>query len=157
MTTLSFDQGTLLLEGFDRPERPDLEDRMKPSGFIWDERIGSWRAEGFRYRDAVLWLRRQKIPFTDRARQYEPCRLCLKPITALQLFDYQEQAVLAWRRSDQRGVVVLPTGAGKTVVALEAIRVAERPTLIVAPTLDLLNQWYNRLTHTFDIKIGLVG
>jgi superfamily II DNA or RNA helicase len=63
----------------------------------------------------------------------------------------------AWQRMDQRGIVVLPTGAGKTVVALKAIRAVERPTLIVVPTLDLLNQWYNRLTDTFGIEIGIVG
>src|SRR5262249_43669752 len=148
MATLSFDQGTLLLNGLDK---------MSPPGFIWDKRVGGWRSEGFRYREAVLWLRRQKIPFADRARQYDPNKLCLKPITALRLFDYQSQAVLAWQRSDQRGIVVLPTGAGKTVVALEAIRAAERPTLVVAPTIDLLNQWHDRLTGAFDIKIGLVG
>ncbi len=147
MAILSFDQGTPLLEGFDR---------MSPPGFIWDERVGRWRSEGFRYRDAVLWLRRQKIPFTDKARLYDPGKLCLKSIADLRLFDYQRQAVLAWQRSDQRGVVVLPTGAGKTVVALEAIRVAERPALIVAPTLDLLNQWRDRLAGAFNIKIGLV-
>lgn len=154
MATLNFDQGTLLLKEFDQPSQ---EDRMRPPGFIWDERVGGWRSEGFRYRDIVLWLRLRKIHFTDRARQYDPKKFCLKPISALQLFDYQQQAVMAWQRLDQRGIVVLPTGAGKTVVALEAIRVAERPTLIVAPTLDLLNQWHDRLTRAFDIKIGLVG
>ncbi|HKQ74256.1 MAG TPA: DEAD/DEAH box helicase family protein [Blastocatellia bacterium] len=154
MATLSFDQGTLLLEALDQSGH---EGRMMPPGFIWDERVGGWRSEGFRYRDIVLWLRRRKIQFTDRARRYDPKKLCLKPIAALQLFNYQLQAVLAWQRSDQRGVVVLPTGAGKTVVALEAIYVAQRPTLIVAPTLDLLNQWHDRLTDAFDIKIGIVG
>jgi len=151
MVTLSFDQGTLLLSGLD----PRVG--VVPPGFIRDERVGSWRCEGIGYRDTVLWLRRQKITFTDQARQYDPKGLCLRPVTQLQLFDYQEQAVRAWRRSDQRGVVVLPTGAGKTVVALEAISVAARPALIVVPTLDLLNQWYSRLTDTFGIEIGLVG
>jgi superfamily II DNA or RNA helicase len=154
MTILSFDQGTLLLEGLDQRYQ---EDRINPPGFIWDKRVDGWRSEGCRYRDTVLWLRMRKIPFTDRARQYDPKKLHLKPITALQLFDYQQQAVLAWQRLDKRGIVVLPTGAGKTVVALEAIRAAERPTLVVAPTLDLLNQWHNRLTGAFDIKIGIIG
>lgn len=151
MTTLTFDQGTLLLNGdFQTP----------PPGFVRDERVGGWRTEGFRYRETVLWLRQQKVPFTDRARQYDPKTLSLdlgQPVAALRLFDYQQQAVHAWQRLDQRGSVVLPTGAGKTVVALDAMRVAARPTLIVVPTLDLLNQWYRRLTETFDIKIGLVG
>ncbi len=150
MTTLSFDQGTLLLNGLDRA------DRVRPPGFIRDERVGGWRSEGFRYRDTVLWLRRQNIPFADRARLYDPVGLNLRLVEAPQLFDYQEQAVSAWRRLDQRGVVVLPTGAGKTVVALKAISMAARPALIVAPTLDLLNQWYGRLTDAFGVRIGQV-
>jgi superfamily II DNA or RNA helicase len=149
--TLSFDQGTLLLNNLDR------EAQARPPGFTWDDRVGAWRSEGFRYRDTVLWLRHQKIQFTDLARQYDPAGLCLRPILDVQLFDYQKQAVAAWQRIDQRSIVVLPTGAGKTVVALEAIRMAARPTLVVVPTLDLLSQWYNRLTGAFDIEIGLIG
>ncbi|MGH9841383.1 MAG: DEAD/DEAH box helicase [Blastocatellia bacterium] len=151
MITLSFDQGTLVLNGLDR------QAETQPPGFRWDERIGGWRAEASRYREAVLWLRRQRIPFTDRARQYDPGQLRLEPIKQFQLFDYQEQAVQAWQRMEQRGVVVLPTGAGKTVVAIKAITVAARPSLIIVPTLNLLSQWYNRLTEAFDIPIGIVG
>jgi superfamily II DNA or RNA helicase len=150
MTTLSFDQGTLLLDGLDQA-------LQTPPGFIRDERVNAWRAEAYRYRDAVLWLRRQKISFVDRARQYDPQGLRLQPRTEIQLYDYQQRAVAAWRQEDQRGIVVLPTGAGKTVVALEAIRATSRPTLIVAPTLDLLSQWHKRLTEAFDIEVGLIG
>ncbi len=150
MITLSFDQGTLLLDGLDQA-------LQTPPGFICDERVNAWRAEAYRYRDAVLWLRRQKVPFADRARQYDPQGLHLRPRTEIQLYDYQQQAVAAWRQADQRGIVVLPTGAGKTVVAIEAIKATSRPTLIVAPTLDLLSQWHKRLTEAFDIEVGLIG
>lgn len=150
MTTLSFDQGTLVLDGFDQAF-------LTPPGFVRDERVGAWRAEAYRYRDVVLWLRGQKIPFDDRARHYDPQGLHLQPRTEIRLYDYQRQAVAAWRQADQRGMVVLPTGAGKTVVALEAIKGVSRPTLVVAPTLDLLNQWHKRLTEAFDIEVGLVG
>lgn len=150
MTTLSFDQGTLLLDGLDQAVQP-------PPNFIRDERVNAWRAEAYRYRDAVLWLRRRKIPFADRARQYDPRELHLQSQTEFQLYDYQQQAVAAWRQADQRGIVVLPTGAGKTVVALETIKEVSRPTLVVAPTLDLLNQWHKRLTEAFGIEVGFIG
>lgn len=151
MTTLSFDQGTIVLYGLNEAVQ------MKPSGFIRDERVGGWRSEAFRYRETVLWLRKQNISFTDQARQYDPKGLSLQSITTLALFDYQEQAIAAWRNLDQRGIVVLPTGSGKTVVALKAISLVNRPALIVVPTLDLLNQWYKRLIETFKIEIGLIG
>jgi superfamily II DNA or RNA helicase len=53
-----------------------------------------------------------------------------------------------------RGVVVLPTGAGKTFVAELAIHLAQRSALVVAPTLDLMNQWYDVLFTAFGEKVG---
>src|SRR5262245_3829152 len=103
MTILSFDQGTLLLDGLDQPVGQTVH--MTPPGFILDARVGAWRSEAYRYRDAVLWLRGRKIPFADRARHYDPLKLHLQPRTEIQLYDYQEQAVAAWRRMDQRGIV----------------------------------------------------
>ena len=54
-------------------------------------------------------------------------------------------------------MVVLPTGAGKSHVALLAIDQTRRSTLVVAPTLDLVRQWFDLLGATFGMPIGLVG
>src|SRR5712691_10013120 len=51
------------------------------------------------------------------------------------------RALAAWRANQGRGVVVLPTGAGKTWVACLAIDDRRRSTLVIAPTLDLVRQW----------------
>ena len=56
-----------------------------------------------------------------------------------------------------RGVVVLPTGTGKTHLASMAIEKVGRPTLIVTPTIDLMNQWYDELSLSFGVEIGLLG
>jgi superfamily II DNA or RNA helicase len=157
MITLSFDQGTIVLHELQKSTILNDPSQLTPPGFVWDPRIEGWRSEGYRYRDAILWLRRRNIPFIDQARQYDPRGLALKLVKPLNLFDYQEQALAAWQRSAQLGTVVLPTGSGKTVVALKAINVTQRPALIVVPTLDLLNQWYNRLTDAFGVEIGVIG
>ena len=52
---------------------------------------------------------------------------------------------------------MLPTGAGKTLVAQLAIDDRRRSTLVVAPTLDLVRQWYDVLRATFGEPVGLVG
>src|SRR5262249_50034264 len=70
---------------------------------------------------------------------------------------YQAEALEAWRRGGGRGVVVLPTGAGKTQVAMMAIEDRRRSTLVVAPTLDLVRQWYDVLRATFGVAVGVVG
>ncbi len=69
----------------------------------------------------------------------------------------QAEAPAAWLAADRRGVVVLPTGAGKTQVALMAIERVQRATLVVVPTLDLVRQWYDLLRSCFGEPIGLLG
>ena len=32
-----------------------------------------------------------------------------------------------------------------------------RSTLVVAPTIDLMNQWYDLLTNAFDTEVGIMG
>src|SRR5262249_4226180 len=42
-------------------------------------------------------------------------------------------------------------------VAQMAIEMTGRSTLVVVPTLDLMNQWYDLLISSFRAEIGLIG
>ncbi len=75
----------------------------------------------------------------------------------LQPRPYQAEALGAWWDADCRGVVVLPTGAGKTLVALMAIAASNTHTLICVPTLDLLGQWRASLLGNTNLDEGDVG
>ncbi|MEZ3115121.1 DEAD/DEAH box helicase family protein [Halobaculum sp. MBLA0147] len=70
---------------------------------------------------------------------------------------YQSAALDAWTDADRRGVVELPTGSGKTVIGLAAIAAADTPTLVVVPTVDLLQQWRRELETAFDVPVGQFG
>jgi superfamily II DNA or RNA helicase len=70
---------------------------------------------------------------------------------------YQTEALEAWRAHQGRGVVVLPTGAGKTWLACLAIEDRRRSALVLAPTLDLVRQWYDVLRTTFGTAVGVIG
>jgi superfamily II DNA or RNA helicase len=98
---------------------------------------------------------REQIPHRDEARGYqvlaEGARVRREPRP------YQTEALAAWRAHAGRGVVVLPTGAGKTQVACMAIDDKRRSTLVVAPTLDLVRQWYDLLRSSFAEPVGVVG
>src|SRR5690348_17322032 len=81
--------------------------------------------------------------------------------TAIQLRltprSYQREAVDAWLREGARGVVVLPTGAGKTVVAYDAIACLGVRTLVVVPTIELLRQWRSGVTERLQLPTKAVG
>src|SRR5688572_6408796 len=65
---------------------------------------------------------------------------------------YQRDAVDRWRASGARGTVVLPTGAGKTLVALLAIHELQTGACIVAPTRALVAQWFTQLADAFGAE-----
>jgi superfamily II DNA or RNA helicase len=145
---LHFDAGTLLLEGADR--RFDA-----PPPFEWDERVKRWRAQAIAYRQIVTELIRRKIPHEDHARKY--IEFQFKAELTAEPRPYQQEAIAAWKNGGRRGVIILPTGAGKTFVAQIAIEMVGRSTLVVVPTIDLMNQWYDLLLSSFNAEIGLIG
>jgi superfamily II DNA or RNA helicase len=143
-----FEAGTLLLDGA-------AADAAIPSAFVWDRRVARWRAPALAYREAITELHRQQVPFLDRARAYDEFNFELK--SSVEPRPYQREAIAAWKRAGRRGVIVLPTGAGKSLVAQLAIADVCRSTLIVVPTIDLMNQWYDILSSSFAAEIGLLG
>ncbi|PYS96442.1 MAG: helicase, partial [Acidobacteria bacterium] len=140
---LRFDSGTLLLDG------AGAEARV-PSAFRWDARVMRWRAPAWAYRQVVRELVHEKTPYEDHARAYHqfdfPTKFLVEPRP------YQQQAIEEWKRAGSCGVVVLPTGAGKSLVAQMAIEQVKRSTLVVVPTIDLMNQWYDLLMSCFQAE-----
>jgi superfamily II DNA or RNA helicase len=70
---------------------------------------------------------------------------------------YQEAALARWEAAGGRGVVALPTGAGKTLVALAAIARMGVSTLCLVPTRLLLDQWARALAACVSEPIGRLG
>ena len=146
---LSFSAGTLDVRGLGK-DSPNV-----PSALCWDARVKRYRAPALNYASVVLDLVSTGTPFDDRARQYTELGRELR--VKRQPRPFQKEAVEAWQRASGRGVVVLPTGAGKSHVALLAIELQQRSTLVVAPTLDLVRQWYDLLRTSFGGEVGLIG
>src|SRR5262245_28533479 len=146
---LSFDAGTLLVAG-----APPARLLALP-GVRHDPRTDSYRAEAIHYRSVVEHLRAHKTTYADEARRWQPVEWLLQ--LDREPFPHQAEAVETWWRERGRGVVVLPTGTGKTFVAVLAIARAARPALVITPTIDLLNQWYDELADAFRAPIGLMG
>src|SRR5947209_12532829 len=143
---LTYDGGTVVVAGAP-PER-----LLALPSVRFDPRTNCHRAEAHFYRSIVEHIRKHKIGYADDARQWQATPWTVhsdrKP------FPHQAEAVETWWHARGRGVVVLPTGTGKTFVAVLAIAKSARPALLVTPTIDLLNQWYGELSEPFRVPIG---
>ncbi len=146
---LAFDAGTLIVEGAREDEELGLP------GVRYDFRTRQHRAQAMFYRTIVEQLRAKKREYRDDARAYERADWRLR--VAKEAFPHQVEGLKAWWDSGGRGVVVLPTGTGKTHLANMAIERAGRPTLVITPTIDLMNQWYDELVLSFGVEVGLLG
>jgi superfamily II DNA or RNA helicase len=100
-------------------------------------------------------LLRQQVPFTvafaSRPELSRAMTLAMEPRP------YQLEALGAWLAQGSSGVVVLPTGAGKTFVAAMAIQETGLWTLAVVPTIDLLQQWRAALTAALSLQAEEIG
>jgi len=143
MVRLWFEKGTLLLKG----------EVGSPYG-KWDPRSGCYRIKACHYRDVLDFFRESNIHIEDAA-------LGLPALEQLEgsieLRAYQDKALEQWEGAGRRGVLVLPTAAGKTFIALKAIDLLKVQTLIVVPTLDLLDQWKKRVWECLGVEAGVVG
>ncbi|MGY3805276.1 DEAD/DEAH box helicase [Pigmentibacter ruber] len=149
MIHISFDKGTILISNISQTQANNYP-------FLkWDKRVSSFRAMAYHYRNLILSLRKDQIEYLDVAKDFLPQNFSLQ--IKIEPRPYQIQALEAWINQQSNGVVVLPTGAGKTVLAILAIAKIQRPTLVHVPTIDLMSQWYEVLLKFFGNKIGLLG
>jgi superfamily II DNA or RNA helicase len=143
MIRLKYDRGTILLEG-----------EVGTPYARWDPRVDAFRAMALYYPDILEYLDRSHLPIHDEVVDSMPT----PPLASdVELRPYQQEALEAWLDAGCRGVIELPTGAGKTYIALKAVERLNVSTLVVVPTLDLVDQWRRQLEAFFHVEAGVVG
>lgn len=146
---LQFDRGTILLN--DVPQGLDLTDAP---GLLWDARVQALRAPAFMHPMLTRWLLERGVKFTDTALvDHGPTEGWADP----GLREYQASALWAWELAGRRGVIVLPTGSGKTRVALAAMASTRLPALCLVPTRVLLEQWRHEIATMYPHQVGCYG
>ncbi|WP_309484936.1 DEAD/DEAH box helicase [Halorhabdus salina] len=145
--TLTYEDGTVRIEG-------DLPERIASLSYVErDERSKTWRTPAYRYDALGRALSESSVTVDDHALDAPTIDVS----STYRLRDYQRKSLEAWQAAGERGVLELPTGSGKTVIGIAAIEALGRTTLIVVPTIDLLEQWRRELQTEFDVPIGQLG
>ena len=148
MCEIRFRTGTLLVKRCEA-----IGDEV--SYLVWDARVGCHRAKASDYAKLIMEHVRRGLKYNDQARAY--LQISDGLIASRTPRDYQRAALNAWMQNRSQGVIVLPTGAGKTQVALMAMDSVRRSCLVVVPTLDLVRQWRRRISEDFGCEVGQVG
>ncbi len=108
--------------------------------------------------DVVAKLRDLGLLIKDPRGLLEPKLLVVKPeLKNITLRDYQEEAFKAWLSNKGRGIIALPTGAGKSIVALAAITHIAVRTLIVVYTKEQALQWRDFLLKYTSVPSSMIG
>ena len=132
----------------------DLPRKVK-TGIERDKRYHFLRTQPIHFSAIKAALRQQqmtyKVAFEERPALPEETRLALPPRP------YQTEALNSWLAEGSAGVVILPTGAGKTFVAALAIHETRLWTLAVVPTIDLLQQWRIALANALSLTVDEIG
>ncbi len=157
---LSFAGGTLLLAGDcgagvpPAPARAGETPAPQQTAWAWDRRVRAWRADAIEYPAAVGRLRAAGVTVQDHVPAWHPVRWPKTQIHPLR--PEQQAAVAAWMGS-RRGCIVMPTGTGKTEVALSIMAQTATSTLVVSPVRDLMYQWHRRILAALGYDAGIIG
>jgi len=151
IVTLKFDRGTLLLETT-HPELIKILNKNIP--IAYDARVAAWRCDALYYS-----MLRQQLSTADcqleddisRWREIKWPKNALPPLRT-----EQKMAVQEWLAT-KCGVVVMPTGTGKTEIALAIMHQLAVSTLVVAPVRDLMYQWHRRIQESLGYDAGIIG
>jgi len=154
---LEFDRGTVVLR-----DPPVALDAATLPGVHWDERVSMFRAPALRHAEVREALHARGILFDDERPLVDAP---LKNVAAfapaawrdITLRPYQEAALSGWEMANRRGLVALPTGSGKTRVALAAAARLRVPTLVLVPTRVLLEQWLSVIGGAYCGQVGCIG
>jgi superfamily II DNA or RNA helicase len=144
---LVFDRGTLVLYG-------KVEDADSLPGVLWDPRIKAWRALACDHPALSRELACRYPDFQD-----EVCPKLNPPpsIFCPELRPYQAAAIASWEAAGKKGIIALPTGSGKTRVAIAAMARTGARTLCLVPTRALMEQWIKTLKPAMQSPVGQYG
>jgi superfamily II DNA or RNA helicase len=121
--------------------------------FSKDEKYG-YVSNGLKYYEIIDWLNKTKVEYKDNASQFLPME---KIKAQIDLRDYQKRSLNAWIGNLYKGVLVLPTAAGKTYIGVSAIKEIQSSAIVVVPTIDLLHQWHEVIYRLIGIDAGEYG
>lgn len=117
-------------------ERERIEDHVEHFDRLW-----KGTAPGLIVMDFPDAVRRTLIE------KYEPKKPVSERLKKRSPYQFQVEAIDAWKNANYKGVLAMATGSGKTYTALKAFESCKdlKLSVIVVPSMDLIYQWENEI------------
>ncbi len=137
-----------MIEAQDEGEDPSRIPRA-----TWDAELLGWRVPAEDHASVIARISDAGGRISDECRTPRVVDSWSMP----ELRWYQREGIARWAAANRRGVIALPTGAGKTIAAIAAIAELGMSTLVLVPTRVLLDQWARALAAAWPHPIGRLG
>jgi superfamily II DNA or RNA helicase len=112
-----------------------------------------FRAPAYRFRSLLAALTEHRYR-VDNAVSRET--LDCAPWCPIELRPYQQAALSTWRKQ-ACGLIVMPTGSGKTRLACAVMAACAAPALCLVPTRALLHQFREEIAKYYSGSLGMLG
>lgn len=152
---IDFNQGTLRLRDIDQEALARIEAQVP---LLADARQNCWLCDAMHAQTVERIVGQcsgtDATILSDSHRRHH---LAIPSMRLPPLREDQQQAIDAFHQGGRQGLVIMPTGTGKTVVALSLVAQMKTSTLVVVPVRDLMYQWHTKVLEAFGIDAGLIG
>lgn len=91
------------------------------------------------------------ITYEERLKFLDTGQDCNWEWTGPQLRNYQIDAFIRAKK-EERCITQLPTGSGKTILALKLVAALSKPTLVIVHTKELFDQWLRNISENTNIE-----
>lgn len=109
------------------------------------------------YFSRLLWLlQRENIEYERDDQRFTFPISFINHLYGVELRPYQETCVESAIHREQ-GIIVAPTGSGKSLIGLEILRKRGQKSLIIVHRSDLAKQWISLIKERLGIDAGLIG
>jgi superfamily II DNA or RNA helicase len=152
--TVDFHDGTLRLRGV---TGEFVSKGLGEIPLVWDPREPCFRCDAMFAKSLCQQLRSHLAGRLDWRVDCSDRPIAIQDRGDVKLRRDQLEAVAAFGDGDHRGLIVMPTGTGKTVVAIRLMIWHQSSALVVVPVRDLMYQWHTKILEATGIDAGLIG